>query len=48
MLEKVLYVAACVVLPVVWGVVVNWLFNLWRERTAEKSADEPIFPDYQI
>ncbi len=48
MLEKVLYVAACVIFPVVWGVIVNWLFNLWQERTADNSTDEPIFPDYQI
>ncbi|MGH7127641.1 MAG: hypothetical protein ACREJB_04850 [Planctomycetaceae bacterium] len=44
MLTKLLFAAACVVLPVVWGVVVNWVFGLWRNR----RGDEPIFPDYQI
>ncbi len=39
---------ACLILPVVWGVLVNWLFDLWHERAAEKSSDDPIFPDYQI
>ena len=42
------YTAVCLVLPVVWGVVVNWLFQLWQTRSADKNGDEPVFPDYQI
>lgn len=45
--EKILYVLACVVLPVLWGVFVNWLFTLWASRSSD-SDDEPVFPDYQI
>jgi hypothetical protein len=43
-----LYTAACVVLPILWGVAVNFLFNLWRDRTAQGSENDRIFPDYQI
>jgi hypothetical protein len=43
-----LYIAACVVLPIVWGVAVNFLFNLWRDRTAQGAENDRIFPDYQI
>lgn len=45
--RRLLFVAACVALPVTWGVVVNWLFDLWRRRSAEVDEDR-IFPDYQI
>jgi hypothetical protein len=49
---RMLYVAACLVLPVVWGVLVNWLFTAWRQRpTAPRppeAPDESVFPDYQI
>ena len=49
MLDKLLFIAACLVLPVAWGVFVNWLFDLWRGRRAGGDDDgEPIFPDYQI
>jgi hypothetical protein len=47
-LHKVLFTLACLVLPVIWGVLVNWLFNLWQGRAVRKENDEPIFPDYQI
>ncbi len=46
--RNILFTAACVILPVLWGVLVNWVFDLWQSRNAEKSQDEPIFPDYQI
>ena len=48
MLNKILFTAACLILPVVWGVVVNWMFNRWQGRVREKSNDEPLYPDYQI
>ena len=48
MLEQLLYILACLVLPVAWGVFVNWLFDLWKERRRDSNGDEPIFPDYQI
>ena len=46
--RNILFTAACVILPVLWGVLVNWVFDLWQSRNAEESQDEPIFPDYQI
>ena len=48
MLNKVLFVVACLVLPIAWGIGVNWLFDLWQKRGAGSGEDEPIFPDYQI
>jgi len=42
------YTAVCLVLPVLWGILVNWLFCFWQTRSADRNADEPIFPDYQI
>jgi hypothetical protein len=48
-LELTCYVLACLVLPVAWGVGVNWLFDLWHNRNGrETRPDEPIFPDFQI
>ncbi len=46
--RKLLFTAACLILPVLWGVLVNWLFNLWQSARTEKTEDEPVFPDYQI
>ena len=46
--STILFTAMCLLLPILWGVLVNWLFNLWQARAAEKENDESIFPDYQI
>ena len=49
MLNKFLMVASCLLLPIIWGVVVNWMFNFWNHRVARLNDEEdPIFPDYQI
>ena len=45
--RRLLFVGLCVLIPVVWGVRVNWLFNLWSRRPPEADGDR-IFPDYQI
>ena len=53
-LGKILFAAACLLLPIVWGVLVNWLFNLWNGRKTETDADAGPdnddwgVPDYQI
>ena len=47
LLRKILFVLLCLALPVLWGVLVNWLFNLWEQKN-ERPPEEPIFPDYQI
>jgi hypothetical protein len=46
--EKLLFVAACVLMPIAWGVLVHWLFEAWQARANEKGDDDPLFPDYQI
>ena len=43
-----LYIAGCLILPIMWGVAVNFLFNLWRDRTSNGAENDRIFPDYQI
>lgn len=46
------FIAACIVLPVVWGILVHWVFQRLRRnrpRTRTDRADhEPSWPDYQI
>lgn len=44
------FVVACLVGPILWGVIVNWLFTSWQERNVNRTSDEddPVFPDYQI
>jgi hypothetical protein len=44
---RLAFVAACLAIPVAWGVIVNWLFDLWQRRPVE-ADDDRIFPDYQI
>ncbi len=48
LLNKILFTIACLLLPILWGVFVNWLFNFWHRRKATSHDDEPVFPDYQI
>ena len=48
MLEKVTFTVGCLIVPVVWGIVVNYAFNMWRNRANSETDDEPVFPDYQI
>lgn len=52
-IERIAFIAACLVLPVLWGIAVNRVFDLWQKRSADAeepggSNDEPIFPDFQI
>ena len=48
LLEKTLFTLACLVLPVAWGVLVNWMFGLWQNRKSQYNDDDQIFPDFQI
>ncbi|GAB4138586.1 MAG: hypothetical protein Tsb009_06880 [Planctomycetaceae bacterium] len=47
-LNRILFVLACLLLPMLWGVIVNWVYNFWSERSERKADDDTIFPDYQI
>ncbi len=47
-LHRVLFVIACLILPIAWGVGVNSLFDLWQNRNSASGEDDSIFPDYQI
>jgi len=48
MFSRIIFVLACLVLPILWGVIVNRLFNFWQGEAEDVADDEPIFPDYQI
>ncbi|MCR9231552.1 MULTISPECIES: hypothetical protein [Gimesia] len=48
MLDKIFFIIACIIIPVLWGVIVNWIFNQWQDRSNNNSDDDYIFPDYQI
>ena len=42
------FVLACLGIPMLWGWIVNWLFNRWKHlRAAGRKADES-FIEYQI
>lgn len=48
MMHKTLYVAACVVLPLVWGLIVVWVSNRidrWTHRKAGSGGGNMIHPD---
>jgi len=44
--SKVAYVAACVVVPALWGAVTAWVFTRRDRRKAEADRRPPI--DYHI
>ncbi|MFH1304300.1 MAG: hypothetical protein ABIK07_24870 [Planctomycetota bacterium] len=48
MLDKIFFIIACIIIPVLWGVIVNWIFNQWQDHSSDRSDDDYIFPDYQI
>lgn len=47
---RIVLVVCCLAGPILWGIVVNWLFISWPKRSRNQSAneDDPVFPDYQI
>jgi hypothetical protein len=55
-LQTSAYIAACLVLPVLWGWAVNWAFHRWEDRAANgkraqgrtQSPEDSAFVDYQI
>lgn len=42
------FVASCLLLPVVWGVLVHLLFNRLRRKQRPDKLTETGWPDYQI
>ena len=51
-MSKVLFILACLLIPIIWGIAVNWIFDFWKSSAASsednsKNGDR-IFPDYQI
>jgi hypothetical protein len=48
MLQQILWTLACVTVPVIWGIIVNRVFNVWVHRDSAVDDDETTFPDYQI
>ena len=48
MLNKILITLAFLAIPILWGIAVNGLFDLWQGREQNESGDDGVFPDYQI
>lgn len=48
MLSKYLITVGYIAIPILWGIAVNGLFDLWNGRDHDESDDDGIFPDYQI
>lgn len=49
-MDTLLFVLACLVIPIAWGVLVDWLFSNWNRpgRVSQETDEEKYFPDYQI
>lgn len=47
-MKTALYVAACVVVPVLWGTLIHWTFQRIRRRQNSDSRSPDNWPDYQI
>lgn len=46
---SVLFVAACIILPILWGVVVHRVFRRLRGREKPSEVqNDSVWPDYQI
>lgn len=50
--EKILFVVACLTVPIVWGIIVNWVFHRLKMATPteddseNESQDEPVIEYY--
>ena len=43
------FIAACLVLPVIWGVLVHEVFRRWRNDSETPTEEsDSVWPDYQI
>jgi hypothetical protein len=56
-LKQLAFVAICLVVPIFWGWLVNWLFVRWDQRrrdgkrphsSSTDEVDDETFIDYQI
>lgn len=41
-LTHVLYVIACVAVPIGWGIAVNWIFRRLRRNSGSDSSDSTV------
>ncbi|MBD3672965.1 MAG: hypothetical protein HUJ26_05505 [Planctomycetaceae bacterium] len=48
MWNKLLFILACVVLPVFWGWLVHAAFRLIEQKRFGQDDNDSIFPDFQI
>ena len=42
------FVLACLGIPMLWGWIVNWLFNRWKHHRAAGRKRDESFIEYQI
>jgi len=45
---KLLIALGFLIIPILWGIAVNGLFDLWNGRDRSQPDEDHIFPDYQI
>jgi hypothetical protein len=47
-LKQAGFLAACLVIPIAWGWLVNWLFGHWRRRRRFTSKEEAALTDTPV
>jgi len=55
MLSRVVFAVSCVIVPIVWGIIVNWIFRRLRRRWprnadtgADSGAQDDAWIEYHI
>lgn len=46
--ERILFAITCLVVPILWGVLVNRIFDAWRVRNGQPGPKETPRQDFQI
>jgi len=50
--SRILFVVACLTVPIVWGIIVNWVFHRLKTNSRngdeqdQESQDEPVIEYY--
>lgn len=47
-IERILFAVTCLVVPILWGLLVDRIFDAWRARDGQSGSRETSRHDYQI
>ncbi|MEW4526129.1 hypothetical protein [Maioricimonas sp. JC845] len=47
-IERILFAVTCLVVPILWGLLVDRIFDAWRARDGQSGSKETSRHDYQI